>query len=163
MTHLDIMKVLNLVWDHITNDLKQFQVLYIVNHDSPLTSNWNVHAVMPGMGETFPVLALHVYSPASESSTSERLSMDCVVFPTSPIGPPSLFIMTLLSVRFCKIMPFLSQTTSGGGEPSAAHVSSRLGVNSVSNNVPPWNSVEPFTPLVTPVMFGLTAHMEDRM
>ena len=53
-------------------------------NNSLVTANMNVHDVVPGMGDTFPLVALHVYSPASDSCTSASLSMDCVAPPITP-------------------------------------------------------------------------------
>ena len=43
--------------------------------NSPDTSNTNVQAVRPGMEETSPLLALQVYSPASDTCTTERINV----------------------------------------------------------------------------------------
>ena len=84
---------------------------------SPLTLNLNVHAVVPEMGETLPLIALQVYSPASDSCTSERLRVDRVMVPSSPSDPPSSTVMFLLPGMFCRATPLFSQAISGGGVP----------------------------------------------
>ena len=84
---------------------------------SPAILNMNVHAVVPGMGDTFPLLAMQVYSPASDSCTSVSLSVERVTFPSSLSGPP-LVVITRWSVTFgSRTMPSFSQVTSGGEDP----------------------------------------------
>ena len=80
--------------------------------NSPFTLNTNDHAVKPGIGETPPLLALQVYSPASDTCTTERMSVVRVMLPRSPNDLPST-VMILLSVRFCSTMPSFSQSISG--------------------------------------------------
>ena len=119
----------------------------------------NVHAVVPGMGDTFPLVALHVYSPASDGCTSVSLSMDCVTLPITPNCP----VMVLLFVMFCRTIPFLSQTMSGGGEPTASQVSSSWGVDSTNDRTAPLKSAdsESFSLLVILVILALTAFIEQ--
>ena len=118
-----------------------------------------VHAVVPGMGDTFPLLALQVYSPASDSCTSVSVSVERVTFPSSLSGPP-LVVITRWSVTFgSRTMPFLSQVTSGGEDPLASHVSSTSRVNSSNDRTSPWDKLwtsEPSALYVILAMFGLT-------
>ena len=124
-----------------------FSIHILLLSNWPVTSTVIVFAVMPGIGDTFPVLALQVYSPASDSCTSLSERMDRVMFPSS------LVVITLWSVRFCRAMPSLSQITSGGREPLASHASSNWEVNSSSDSVEFTDSL-PMS--VIAMTFGLT-------
>ena len=128
-------------------------------NNSLVTANMNVHAVVPGMGDTFPLVALHAYSPASDSCKSDRLRMDCVALPITPSCP----VMVLLFVMFCRTIPSLSQTMSGGGEPTASQVSSNWGVDSTNDRTAPLKSAdrEPFSLLVILMILALTAFIEQ--